>query len=344
MDEAAIRDRLRTVEDSLLGDNIVALGLVNDIQITETTVEVSLALGAPYSPVESTIGKAVREALDDLDREVSLIATIPDSTTAVLPNVENVIAVASGKGGVGKSTVATNLAAGLAKLGADVGIFDTDIYGPNVPTMFGGTDTPEVTDDETIVPPTVDGIRMMSMAYLVSEDDPVIWRGPMVHNILTQLLEDVEWGQLDYLILDLPPGTGDTQLTVLQTVPVTGAVIVTTPQTVALADARRGLEMFANHETPVVGVIENMSTFVCPDCGSEHPIFEAGGGREFADEYEVPFLGAIPLDPAVRTGTDDGRPIVNNGDSQAGQAFRTITEAVADGIGVIRRRAHVKNQ
>jgi len=197
----------------------------------------------------------------------------------VLPDVKNVIAVASGKGGVGKSTVAVNLAAGLAELGARVGLFDADVYGPNVPRMVDAEDRPGTTGAETIVPPEQFGVTLMSMDFLVGKDDPVIWRGPMVHKVLTQLIEDVEWGALDYMIVDLPPGTGDTQLTLLQTVPLSGAVIVTTPQEVAIDDARKGLRMFGRHDTPVLGIVENMSTFRCPDCGSASPRTAAANRR-----------------------------------------------------------------
>ena len=183
-------------------------------------------------------------------------------------------------------------------------------------------------------------MKLMSMAFLVGEDDPVIWRGPMVHKVLTQLWEDVEWGNLDYMIIDLPPGTGDTQLTLLQTVPVTGSVIVTTPQEVALDDARKGLEMFGKHDTNVLGIAENMATFKCPDCGGEHPIFGEGGGERFADVHEMPFLGSVPIDPAVRTGGDEGAPIVLDEDSDTGEAFREIARNVANNTGVVRRREH----
>ncbi|THE64371.1 iron-sulfur cluster carrier protein ApbC [Salinadaptatus halalkaliphilus] len=343
MDEAAVRDRLRTVEDPELGDDIVSLGLVNDISVADETVDIDLALGAPYSPTESDLASEIRELLLEEGLEPELSASIPDrddfeSEDQVLPNVKNVIAVASGKGGVGKSTVAVNLAAGLSQLGARVGLFDADVYGPNVPRMVDADEPPMATEDETLVPPEKYGVKLMSMAFLTGEDDPVIWRGPMVHKVITQLTEDVEWGHLDYLVVDLPPGTGDTQLTMLQTMPVTGAVIVTTPQDVALDDARKGLEMFAKHETVVLGVAENMSTFACPDCGGEHDIFGSGGGEEFADEHEMPFLGSVPLDPAVREGGDGGEPTVLAAEGDTGDAFRTITENVANNTGIVHRR------
>jgi ATP-binding protein involved in chromosome partitioning len=340
MDADEVRERLRAVEDPALGDDVVSLGLVNDVSVGDGVASVSLALGAPYSPSESAIADEVRSVLADAGLDAELSAHVPGTTREddVLPGVNNIVAVASGKGGVGKSTVATNVAAGLAQLGARVGLFDADVYGPNVPRMVGADAPPQATADETIVPPEVYGMKVMSMAFLVGDEDPVIWRGPMVHKVLTQLWEDVEWGELDYMVVDLPPGTGDTQLTMLQTVPLTGAAIVTTPQEVALEDARRGLEMFARHDTPVVGVAENMATFRCPDCGGEHDIFGAGGGRDFADEHEMPFLGSVPLDPAVRERGDGGRPVVLDEDSDTGDAFRVMTENVANNVGVLRRR------
>jgi len=340
MDEQEIRDRLATVEDPDLGDDIVSLGLVNDITIDDDSVVIDLALGAPYSPTETKIAEDVREALADLDVAVELSASIDeglDASEQVLPNVTNIIAVASGKGGVGKSTVAVNLAAGLSDLGADVGLFDADIYGPNVPRMLGSDERPEATPDEQIIPPEKHGLKLMSIDLLMGEDAPVIWRGPMVDKVLTQLWEDVQWGELDYMVVDLPPGTGDTQLTLLQTVPVAGAVIVTTPQEVALDDARKGLEMFGKHETPVLGVVENMSSFKCPDCGSEHAIFGDGGGEAFAEEMSMPFLGQIPLDPSIRERGDAGEPIVF-GEGETPDAFRSFVEKTANNQGFVNRR------
>ena len=340
MNPDEVRSRLSSVEDPDLDDNIISLGLVNAVDVDAETIRLSLALGAPYAPNESQIADRVRAALADTDREIELTAAMPPglhTDEEVLPNIQNIIAVASGKGGVGKSTVSVNLAAGLAKRGARVGLFDTDIYGPNVPRMVDSEDAPEATDDKTLIPPEQYGLKLMSMDFLVGPDDPVIWRGPMVHKMLTQLVEDVEWGQLDYLVVDLPPGTGDTQLTVLQTLPLTGAVIVTTPQEVAIDDAVKGLRMFGEHETPVLGIVENMSSFRCPDCGGSHDIFGSGGGEEFADEENLPFLGAIPLDPAIRAGGDGGEPIVRS-DGETATAFQAMTKRVANNIGIVRRQ------
>jgi ATP-binding protein involved in chromosome partitioning len=337
MDESDVRELLTEVEDPDLGDDIVSLGLVNSVAVEDGTASISLALGAPYSPTETAIADRVREVLADTDLDAELSARVDRGEREVLPAVQPVIAVASGKGGVGKSTVAVNLAAGLAKLGARVGLFDADVYGPNVPRMVDAEDHPNATQEETIVPPEQFGVKLMSMDFLVGKDDPVIWRGPMVHKVLTQLIEDVEWGALDYMVVDLPPGTGDTQLTLLQTVPLAGAVIVTTPQEVAVDDARKGLRMFGRHDTPVLGIVENMSTFRCPNCGGEHEIFGSGGGEAFAADVEMPFLGKIPLDSSVREATD-GPAVLD--DTEVGDAFKTLTENVANNVGVLARRNH----
>ena len=343
MDERDVRDRLRAVEDPALGDDIVSLGLVNEVDAGDERVAVDLGLGAPYSPAETAVAEEVRTTLAgaDADVEVELSASVDRGADGdVMPGVKNVVAVASGKGGVGKSTVAVNVAAGLADRGARVGLFDADVYGPNVPRMLGAEEPPRATEEETLVPPERYGMKLMSMAFLVGEDDPVIWRGPMVHKVITQLWEDVEWGALDYMVIDLPPGTGDTQLTLLQSVPITGAAVVTTPQPVAVDDARKGLEMFGTHDTPVLGVAENMGTFRCPDCGGEHDVFGSGGGRELADEHQLPFLGSIPLDPSVRTGDESGRPVVLDEDSEVGERFREVTAEIADSVGIVARRTH----
>jgi len=341
MDEQEVFDRLSEMADPALGDDIVSLGLVNDVRIDSGTIAIDLALGAPYSPSETALAGRIRDELSESGYGIELSASIDDGLSAgeqILPDVENIIAVASGKGGVGKSTVSVNLAAGLADMGARVGLFDADVYGPNVPRMVESDAQPKATQEETIVPPEKYEMKLMSMDFLVGEDDPVIWRGPMVHKVLTQLWEDVEWGSLDYMIVDLPPGTGDTQLTLLQSVPVSGAVVVTTPQQVALDDAEKGLRMFGEHDTPVLGIVENMSGFVCPDCGGEHDIFGSGGGESFAEDVDLPFLGRIPLDPAVREGGDTGRPIVLDEESDTGESFRQFARQTADMQGIVRRR------
>jgi ATP-binding protein involved in chromosome partitioning len=235
-----------------------------------------------------------------------------------IPGVKNLVAIASGKGGVGKTTVAVNLSLALAKLGFKVGLLDADVYGPNVPIMLGTTQEPQATADRRIIPVQSQGVKMISMGLLSPGDKPMIWRGPMLHSIITQFLRSVEWGELDYLLIDLPPGTGDVQLTLIQTVAVTGAVIVTTPSTVALADVRKAIEMFRQVNVEVLGVVENMSTFSCPHCNKAIDIFGHGEGSKTALAYGVPVLGEIEIDPRIRVGGDTGKPVAAQGEDAAG--------------------------
>ena len=246
-----------------------------------------------------------------------------------IPGVKNLIAVASGKGGVGKTTVAVNLALALAKLGHQVGLLDADVYGPNVPIMLGSTEGPMATGTQRIIPVQAQGLKMISMGLLNPGDKPVIWRGPMLHSVITQFLRSVEWGDLDYLVIDLPPGTGDVQLTLIQTVTVTGAVVVTTPSTVALADVRKAIEMFRQVNVEVLGVIENMSTFTCPHCNKPIDIFGHGEGTKTALAYGVPMLGEIEIDPRIRLGGDTGNPVAAQGESApAAQSLYRMAKAV----------------
>ncbi|HEY0300253.1 MAG TPA: iron-sulfur cluster carrier protein ApbC, partial [Rhizomicrobium sp.] len=254
-----------------------------------------------------------------------------------IPGVAAVIAVASGKGGVGKSTVAANLAIALGQLGLKVGLLDADIYGPSVPRLFDIKDKPK-TDGKKIVPIEKHGIKIMSLGFLIREDEAVVWRGPMVQSALTQMLNDSNWAPLDILVLDMPPGTGDAQLTISQRVPLRGAVIVSTPQDIALIDARKGIAMFEKTKVPVLGIVENMSTFVCPNCGHESHIFGHGGARAEAKRMGVPFLGEIPLVPVIRETSDAGRPIVVHlPDSKEAQAFRAVAKEVAAGVALAQR-------
>ncbi|HEY6042136.1 MAG TPA: Mrp/NBP35 family ATP-binding protein [Anaerolineae bacterium] len=248
--------------------------------------------------------------------------------------VKSTIAVASGKGGVGKSTVAVNLAISLAAMGTRVGLVDADIYGPNIPVMMGVNKMP-MAHGEKIIPLEAYGVKLMSMGFLVKPEQAMIWRGPMLHSAIRQFLSDVEWGELDYMVIDLPPGTGDAQLTLAQSVPLTGAVIVATPQDVALADVVRGVSMFKKLEVPVLGVIENMSYFLCPHCGERTDIFDHGGARQMAEKMEVPFIGEIPLDVKIRVGGDTGLPVsATEPDSPLGQAFKQVAQKVAAAISV----------
>jgi len=235
-----------------------------------------------------------------------------------IPGVKNLVAIASGKGGVGKTTVAVNLALALVKLGHKVGLLDADVYGPNVPIMLGTTQEPLATMDKRIIPVEVAGLKMISMGLLSPGDKPVIWRGPMLHSVITQFLRSVQWGELDYLVIDLPPGTGDVQLTLIQTVAVTGAVVVTTPSTVALADVRKAIEMFRQVNVEVLGVVENMSTFSCPHCAKPIDIFGHGEGAKTAQAYGVPVLGEIEIDPRIRIGGDTGKPVALQGENALG--------------------------
>ena len=252
----------------------------------------------------------------------------PDAAESLLPGVKHIIAVASGKGGVGKSTVSANVAVALAQTGANVGLMDADIYGPNVPMMMGASDPPGK-EGEKIKPADAHGVKIMSMGFFVPGDTAVVWRGPMVHTAIQQFFRDVLWGELDYLLIDLPPGTGDAQLSLSQIVPLTGVVTVTTPQEVALSDVRKGVMMFKKVNVPLLGMIENMSFFLCGHCGERTDIFSFAGGERAAEKFDVPFLGRIPLDPAIRAGGDAGTPlVVADPDSPQTQAFRSVTSAM----------------
>ena len=251
----------------------------------------------------------------------------------LIPGVKHVIAVSSGKGGVGKSTVAVNLAVALHQLGGRVGLMDADVYGPNIPMMMGVTQPPEQQDGK-IKPAESHGVKLISMGFFVPEDTAVVWRGPMIHTAIQQFFRDVVWGELDYLLIDLPPGTGDAQLTISQLVPLSGAITVTTPQEVSLHDVRKGMMMFQKVNVPLLGIVENMSYYVCAHCGTREEIFSHGGGQRAAEKLGIPFLGNIPIDPAIRAGGDSGMPlVVGNPDSPQSKAFRSIAEKIQAGLG-----------
>ncbi|MCU4924827.1 Mrp/NBP35 family ATP-binding protein [Halobacteria archaeon AArc-dxtr1] len=332
---------LEGVEDPQLGEDIVSLGLINDLRIEDETARISLAFNAPYAPAEMEIGNRIREVVSEAGLTADLRARVDASMgfdEDVLPNVRNVIAVASGKGGVGKTTVAANLAAGLEARGAMVGILDADIHGPNVPRILPIEGEPGVTPNENLVPPRSDGVRIMSMGFMMEEeDDPAILRGPMVNKFMMKFLEGVEWGRLDYLIVDLPPGTGDASLNLLQSMPVNGAVIVSTPQEMALDDTRKGLNMFQKHDTPIVGVVENMSTFICPSCDDEHELFGSGGVERIAEDFDVPVLSRIPMHSDFGADGTDGA-VAKNEESQVYDAVNDFVGAAADRVGEINRR------
>ena len=330
----AVLAALSKVQEPELHQDLVTLGMVRDIKIENNDVSFSVMLTTPACPLRGRIEKEARQAVEAIGANkvsVKLDSDVPnDGRMRGLVNapVRNAIAVASGKGGVGKSTVAVNLAVALAQSGARVGLMDADIYGPNVPTMMGAMSMPNPINDK-LQPAISYGVKMMSMGYLVKPGQPLIWRGPMLNSAIRQFISDVEWGELDYLIIDLPPGTGDAPLSLAQALPLSGVVIVTLPQAVSLEDASRGLEMFKTLNVPILGVIENMSYLSLPD-GSRVDVFGQGGGEKMAKFYEVPFLGAIPLNPNVRIGGDSGRPIViSEPESVAAMALQSLAESVA---------------
>lgn len=310
IDKKQILDALKEVQDPELRRDVVSLGMVKDIQIEGEGVSVHLAVTASSEAMRSALKQNVSERLLRIPgvrkAEIEFVKTVRTAQAfqnrMPMPDIQNIVAVSSGKGGVGKTTVSVNLALALSRLGHRVGLMDGDIYGPNVPLMLGVSPDrrPEVNEEEKMIPIDALGIKMISMGVLVPPDQPMVWRGPMLHGAVTQFLQKVDWGSLDFLMVDLPPGTGDVQLSLVQTVPLSGAIMVTTPQEVALMDVRKGIAMFQKTHVPILGVIENMSG----------EIFGSGGGRKLADQYQAPFLGEVPLDVRIRQGGDWGEPVV----------------------------------
>jgi ATP-binding protein involved in chromosome partitioning len=340
--EEQVLAALRTIEDPDLRKDIVSLGFVKEVKISGGEVDFTIELTTPACPVKDEMkGEAERK-----------VAAIPGVTAArarmtadvrvrggfsrqAIPGIRNIVAVGAGKGGVGKSTTAVNLALALAAKGARVGLMDADVYGPNIPQMLGVLGQPEVSEDRKMIPPEAHGIKVISMGMLVPADQPVIWRGPMLHGAVQQFMREVVWGELDYLVVDLPPGTGDVSLTMSQSVPVAGAVVVTTPQGVSVADVRKAVAMFRQLNIPVLGVVENMSYFVCGHCQERTEIFGHGGGARMAEDLKIPFLGEVPIDTRVRSGGDEGKPIVAAApDAPAAQAFLAIAGKVAAQISI----------
>ena len=334
----AVLDALRKVLDPNLNKDLVSARQIKNVQVDGSDVSFDLELGYPGKSQIDGLRKAAIAAVRTLPEvgNVSVNASIRIQTHAVqrglkpLPNVKNIIAVASGKGGVGKSTTAVNLALALSAEGARVGILDADIYGPSQPTMLGIHGRPESTDGQILEPMTGQGLQAMSIGFLIDEDTPMVWRGPMVTSALEQLLKQTNWKDLDYLVVDMPPGTGDIQLTLSQKVPVTGAVIVTTPQDIALLDARKGLKMFEKVGVPILGLVENMAIHVCSNCGHQEHIFGQGGGQKMAADYNIHYLGGLPLDIRIREQADSGRPtVVADPDGELSLVYKEIARKVA---------------
>jgi ATP-binding protein involved in chromosome partitioning len=338
LSETDIQAALKEITDPNTGKDLMASRSAKNIKITGDVVTLDIELGYPAKSQIEPIRRLVENKLTAIPGVGSVSANVyanivshaVQRSVKLIPGVKNIVAVASGKGGVGKSTTAVNLALALAAEGATVGLLDADIYGPSQPQMLGITGRPESPDGKTIEPMLAHGIQAMSIGFLVGEDTPMVWRGPMATSALNQLLKDTRWHDLDYLIVDMPPGTGDIQLTLAQQVPVTGAVIVTTPQDIALLDAKKGLKMFEKVGIPILGIVENMSTHICSNCGHEEHIFGSGGGLRLAHDNEVDVLGSLPLDIRIREQTDGGKPtVVAEPEGRVAEIYREIARKVA---------------
>jgi ATP-binding protein involved in chromosome partitioning len=328
--ETAVLDALRQVQEPELGGDLISRNMVRDLRIDGTAVAFTIELTTPACPLKDEIEADVRSKLDpigvtgiDITWGATVRRAAPAQPQQLVPGVKNIIAVASGKGGVGKSTVSVNLAVALAQSGATVGLLDADITGPNIPLMLGVDGQPTASPDNKILPLERYGVKVISIQFFVPEGQPIVWRGPLVGGAIQQFLRDVDWGELDYLVIDLPPGTSDAQLTLAQAVPISGTVLVTTPQEVALLDVSKALAMLRRMSVPVIGIVENMSAFVCPHCGELTEIFGRGGGERFAAEHDLEFLGAVPLDVTVRQGGDVGVPAVAQ--REPGPAARALS-------------------
>ncbi|HNV02133.1 MAG TPA: Mrp/NBP35 family ATP-binding protein [Vicinamibacterales bacterium] len=350
LDQAQVLRALASVKDPDLHKDIVSLGFVKDVAIDGGRVSCTIELTTPACPVKDQMKEQARAAVMALPGVSSVDVTMtarvrtaasPDADRTHVPGVKNVIAVGAGKGGVGKTTVAVNLALALAAAGSRVGLMDADIYGPNVPIMLG-LSGPLASDDGKIVPPEKHGLRVVSIGFLTSDESPLIWRGPMLHSVIRQFLLDVHWGELDYLVVDLPPGTGDVALSLSQTAHIAGAIAVTSPQRVAVADTRRAVVMYQKLGISVLGLVENMSYFVCPSCRHESDIFGRGGGQRLAEEMGIPFLGGIPISERLREGADAGAPLViADPSSPVAKAFASVAEQTAAQVSIQSYRSAV---
>jgi ATP-binding protein involved in chromosome partitioning len=340
--EEHVLGALRTVQDPDLHKDIVSLGFVKDVKIEGGRVDFTIELTTPACPVRDEMKAEAEKKVAALPGVEVAQAKMTANVRArggmgrqEIPGIRNILAVGAGKGGVGKSTTAVNLAVALQKKGARVGLMDADVYGPNIPQMLGIPGQPEVGPDRKMIPPEAFGLKVISMGMLVPPDQPIIWRGPMLHGAVQQFMRDVAWGQLDYLVVDLPPGTGDVALSMAQSVPMAGAVVVTTPQGVSVSDVRKAVGMFRQLNIPILGAIENMSGFVCGHCGERTEIFGRGGGERMAEDLKIPFLGAVPIDTRVREGGDEGRPIVAEApDAPAALAFQEVAGKVAAQVSI----------
>ena len=335
--ESQVQKALQEIQDPNTGKDFISSKCARNIRVEGGNISLDIVLGYPSASVQDEIRQLVTAKLQTLPEAGNISVNVgsrivPHSVqrgVQLLPNIKNIIAVASGKGGVGKSTTAVNLALALAAEGASVGILDADIYGPSQPQMLGISARPDSIDGKSMEPLQAHGIQAMSIGFLVDVDTPMVWRGPMVTGALEQLLRETRWKNLDYLVIDLPPGTGDIQLTLSQKIPVTGAVIVTTPQDIALLDARKGLKMFEKVGIPILGIVENMSTHICSKCGHEEHIFGAGGGAEMCKDYNVDLLGSLPLDIRIREQSDGGKPtVIAEPDSKIAATYRQIARTV----------------
>jgi len=337
---AVIEQALSRVMEPELHRDIVSLQMVRDIRVEDGAVSLRVVLTTPACPLTERIESDIRAALLGPVAGVTSVSVAWDSNVTSgarglpgrqeIPGVKNTVAVSAGKGGVGKTTVSVNVAIALAQAGARVGLLDADIYGPNVPIMMGLRDQPQATESGKMLPLSAFGIEVISFGTILKPGQPVMWRGPMLAKAMREFLYEVEWGPLDYLVIDLPPGTGDVQISLAQSVPLTGAVIVTTPQDVSIADVSRGIQMFTQLRLPVLGVVENMSGFICPHCGERTDVFGSGGGRELAERNGLRFLGEIPLDAGVRVGGGDGQPLMAAAPaSPMGKVFRGVAEQIA---------------
>jgi len=353
-DRDAVLNALRIVNDPDLHRDIVSLGFIKDLLLKDGHVSFAIELTTPACPVKDQLREqamaAVRAVPGVTSVDVRMTANVrsvsaPETGRPPLPGVKNVIAVGAGKGGVGKTTVAVNLAMALARCGSRVGILDGDIYGPNVPIMLGLSSTQLTTDGKQIVPAEKHGVQVVSMGFLTADDAPVIWRGPMLHGAIQQFFRDVAWKDLDYLIVDMPPGTGDVALSLSQTVPVVGSIVVTTPQKVSLADTLRAVRMYQKLNIPPIGLVENMSYYACPNCHHEADIFGHGGGETLAEKLDIPFLGRLPVYQPIREGSDNGVPIiVSEPGSSAGRAFMLVAERTAAQVSILAHKAAEANK